>query len=71
METKTMCDLTIRTTIRDATLANCSQSVDDAAMLDAVEWASEETVDALALGTRSDVDLGDYYGGTAFRGSAL
>lgn len=67
-----MCDSTsVRTAIRDVTLAATSPRIDDADLLGAVEWASEETVDRLALGTREDVDLGDFYRGTAFRGSAL
>jgi len=63
-----MCDSTVRTQIRDVTLASLSRTVDDADTLAAIEWATEETVDALALGTRSDADLADYYAGTAFRG---
>lgn len=60
----------IRTQIRDATLATVSETVDDPVMLDAVEWASEETIDALALGLRGG-EVGEWYRGTPFRGSAL
>lgn len=51
----------VRTQIRDATLVNLSETVDTTAVLDAVAWASKDTVDQLALGTHPNVALDDWY----------
>ena len=57
---------TPRTVIRDATLADVTADLDRDAVR-AVEWAATETVDALALGVRGDVPLGDFYDGSQVR----
>jgi len=51
---------TVRTQIRDATLANVTATL-DGETVQTVEWAATDSVDRLALGVAAGVSLGDFY----------
>jgi len=60
---------TVRTQIRDATLDHLAADLDRGAVR-AIEWATTDSVDRLALGVTGGVELGDFYTPALRGGSA-